>query len=181
MTITIRAATLDDAASIARVHVASWRTTYRGLVPDGLLDRLAVAPRERYWGGIIANPDAPEFIYVAQSPDGEIIGFVSGGPEQQGSSEYTGELYAIYLLEDWQRQGIGRRLTREVARELLARGHSSMLLWVFAGSTFRRFYERLGGIVVAEKEETFGGATLLVVAYGWSDLQRLYDILITAT
>jgi len=30
----VRPPDIDDAAAIARVHVASWRSTYRGLLPD---------------------------------------------------------------------------------------------------------------------------------------------------
>ena len=36
----VRQAEIGDAAAIARVHVASWRTTYRGLLPDEFLDSL---------------------------------------------------------------------------------------------------------------------------------------------
>jgi hypothetical protein len=34
----IRAATVSDAQEIARVHVASWLSTYRGLLPDDFLE-----------------------------------------------------------------------------------------------------------------------------------------------
>ena len=34
----IRPATLNDAPEIARVHVASWRSTYQGLLPDDFLE-----------------------------------------------------------------------------------------------------------------------------------------------
>ena len=36
----IREATPEDARAIATVHVASWRTTYRGLLRDAYLDSL---------------------------------------------------------------------------------------------------------------------------------------------
>ena len=32
----VRPADVDDAAAIAAVHVAAWRSTYRGLLPDEL-------------------------------------------------------------------------------------------------------------------------------------------------
>ena len=37
--IRIRSATLDDAAGIAEVHVASWRWAYTGLLPQAAIDQ----------------------------------------------------------------------------------------------------------------------------------------------
>ena len=45
MTVRVRAATADDAAGVARVHVDSWRATYKGLMPDAVLDGLSVDNR----------------------------------------------------------------------------------------------------------------------------------------
>jgi hypothetical protein len=39
-------AQLSDARAIAEVHVASWKTTYRGIVDDAFLDQLSVHDRE---------------------------------------------------------------------------------------------------------------------------------------
>ena len=51
---------------------------------------------------------------------------------------------------------------------------NSMLLWVFTENHHaRRFYESLGGIVVAEDGFEIGGAWLSEVAYGWKDLDAL--------
>ena len=36
----VRPATLDDAEAIERIRVETWRATYRGLLPDGLIDGL---------------------------------------------------------------------------------------------------------------------------------------------
>ncbi|WP_306428702.1 hypothetical protein [Robertmurraya siralis] len=37
----IREATLSDAEGIAKVHVDSWRTTYKGIVSDVFLEQLS--------------------------------------------------------------------------------------------------------------------------------------------
>lgn len=33
----IRIATIEDAYAIAKVHVDSWKTTYKGIIPDHFL------------------------------------------------------------------------------------------------------------------------------------------------
>ena len=49
----IRPATVDDAAAVAHVHVSSWRSTYRGLMPDAVLDSLSVERRAEFWREVI--------------------------------------------------------------------------------------------------------------------------------
>lgn len=45
--IRIREANCADAAAIARVHVASWHMTYRGIMPDSVTDVFTVEHRQR--------------------------------------------------------------------------------------------------------------------------------------
>src|SRR5262245_12243764 len=104
---TIRRAELADAEGIAQVHVDSWRTTYQGSMPDELLANLSVEERTEMWRRWLSNPDSPSFFYVAET-DGQVIGFAAGGPERTGHAVYQTEIYAIYLLQAYQGQGIGR-------------------------------------------------------------------------
>src|SRR5579875_3020233 len=166
----VRPAACADAAGIARVHVDAWRSTYAGVVPDSYLERLSVERRQAFWRRTLCESDGSsgEFVYVAASDLGEIVGFASGGAEREGNQEYPGELYAIYLLESAQRQGLGRQLARAVATGLANRCYVGMLLWVLANNAIgRAFYERLGGVVVAQKEVTMDDVKLVEVAYGW--------------
>ena len=54
--IVVRRAEKDDVPAIAGVHVRAWRTAYRGLVHDAVLDDLSVAERERMWSGAVPRP-----------------------------------------------------------------------------------------------------------------------------
>ena len=102
------------------------------------------------------------------------MGFASAGQESDDHEGYEGEIYAIYLLEDFQRIGLGRRLFQSAAKRLLDDGIKSMLLWVFEENhRARRFYESLGGELVARKDVTIGGAEVVEVAYGWKDITTL--------
>jgi L-amino acid N-acyltransferase YncA len=169
----IRMAQWADAVAIAAVHVDSWRTTYAGILPDDYLANLSYERRERWWRDTLSTPSGTEFIYVVEDAGRNVIGFAAGGAERSGDAIYSGELYAIYLLDRHQRQGIGRRLTVAVVNRLLHEGFSSMLVWVFAANSSRAFYEALGGQQVYEKSVTIGGVQLVEVAYGWRDIQGL--------
>jgi hypothetical protein len=52
---TIRPAAMDDARAIAGVRVESWKSTYRGIFPDDLLDGLSVESRESGWRDLLAG------------------------------------------------------------------------------------------------------------------------------
>jgi ribosomal protein S18 acetylase RimI-like enzyme len=160
----IREAHAADAPSIARVHVDCWRTSYSGLVPDSLLDRLDYAERERQWSATLAQQRATTLV---AEEGGQIVGFASCGPDRSGNPEYRSELYAIYVLADRQRRGFGKELFLSAARRLQDRGYESMLLWVLEQNPSRGFYDKLGGVVVGKKEERFGEAMLAEVAYGF--------------
>ena len=169
----IREATIDDAAAIARVHVDSWRTTYAGIVPEEYLAGILYDDREQNWRERLLDPTGSEVTFVAQNDDCGVIGFATGGPERTGNRTYRSEIYAIYLLAQFQRQGIGRRLALALAKWLLQLGHESLVIWVLAANPSRAFYEALGGEAVDEGLIEIGGAKLVEVAYGWKDLRRL--------
>jgi len=167
----IRTATLSDALAIARVHVASWRSTYRGLLPDDFLMSLSETGYAERWKRVIA--EATSSVYVAED-ETDVVGFASGGRERAGEEGYDGELYAIYVLEGAQRRGFGRDLVRATVAGLRELGLTDMIIWVLRDNQpARAFYERLGGVYVRAQPITIGLTTLEEVSYGW---QRLEDV-----
>ncbi len=170
--VTIREAPPADAHGIARVHVDSWRTTYRGIVPDAFLRTLSYENREATWIRILAARHS-QVVFVAEDEHGEVIGFASGGPERSRDPVYTGELYAIYLLDASHGQGVGRRLMGAVANWLADKRLTALLVWVAADNPARRFYETLGGTRIRAKQETIGGTEIKEIAYGWADTREL--------
>ncbi len=170
----VRTATLEDSASIARVHVESWRSTYVGIVPDDYLAGLSYRNRESMWEEILTTDRPGTSCFVAEAEGGDVVGFANAGPERKGDRTYRGELYAIYILEEYQRMGLGRRLFSSAMRRLLADRFNSMLLWVLEENRPAiRFYESLGGERVGRKTVTIGGVDLVEVSYGWRGIAEL--------
>ena len=167
----VRPALVSDARSIAMVHVESSRTTYRGILPDTHLAQFTLEKRERFWAEALQKPEPRTVTLVGFDPDLGVLGFVSGSKERTGQLECDGELYVIYLLPRAQGQGLGTLLTKRFVHELRARGFCSMVVWVLAANPFRRFYEKLGGQVIAEQSIERDGPTFLEIAYGWKDLR----------
>ena len=152
----------------------TWRTAYKGIVPDDYLENLSYEESGRLWRDAITAGDGR--VFVAEEESG-VFGFASGQRRQRFSrdlTEYEGELKTLYVLPSHEGAGAGRGLVRAVARHLADGGVNSMLLWVFAENrAARRFYESLGAILVAEDGFELGGAWLPEVAYGWKNLDVL--------
>ncbi|MHB1682854.1 MAG: GNAT family N-acetyltransferase [Bacilli bacterium] len=171
----IRKAVSTDARELAVVHVDSWRSTYRGIVADNFLETMNYDDREARWRSTldaidaIGSENAKRVVFAAEDHDGRIVGFAMGGPHRDPDPEYTGELYAIYLLAEHQGKGLGRMLVKSVAHGLAAQGFQSMLVWVLAQNPSRYFYERLGGVHIRSKQAEIGSQSLPELAYGWRD------------
>jgi len=165
----IRPAVPSDAEAIAKVHVESWRTAYKGIVADDFLAALSYERRAEGWRSGLTNPTALSGVSLAETA-GQTVGFAAYGRERENDPLYQGELYAIYLLQEWRGQGIGRRLWDAAVADLRRQGINALLLWVLANNPARRFYECLGGQYIREKEIDIGQQRLLEVAYGWPDL-----------
>ena len=169
----IREASHSDANGIAKVHVDCWRSTYDGIVPADFLADLSYHESEKFWHEVLTDSDMPGFVYIAVNDAGQIVGYIAGGPEREGNRLYEGEFYSIYILKEFQGQGIGRSLIAAASEKLLQSGLKSVMLWTFAVNPYREFFEALGGEVVSEETIEIGGSRLVQVAYGWSDVSDL--------
>jgi len=142
--VAIRPAIPADAPHIARVHVESWRTAYRGLVPQSILDGLSIERRAEFWSRRLDEPGETR-TWLGEL-DGEIVGFVATArPADPELPPDTAEIESIYLLARSRGLGFGRRLLQRATRDLVERGFASAILWVFtANERARRFYEAAG-------------------------------------
>jgi ribosomal protein S18 acetylase RimI-like enzyme len=164
---------------MARVHLASWRSTYAGVLPDHYLANLSVSREaaiyelglvERRGGhaGFVAIADASEW----PEAGGGVVGFATGGlARRPGIAD--GEIETLYVLDDFRDRGLGRRLMRGMASHLASLGARSAFAWVLEANASRFFYERLGARQVAREDIRYAGATLAQRAYGWTPIDDL--------
>ncbi len=144
MTAVIRRATVTDARGIGEVQVASWRTTYPGIVPDSVLAGLSVDHAERFWRDVL-GPGSNDVVWVADDR-GVVVGFAFEGPARDDDvPRGAGEVHAIYLLEAAQGRGIGSRLFAAAVDDLARRGFAPLMVWAIEGNARAwAFYERRG-------------------------------------
>ena len=163
--VTIRPATVDDAARIASVHVASWRQAYRGVVAEDYLATLDVDRRTEWWRNQLKGAGRGTQVWVAQD-EGQVVGFASLGPSlDDDAGRDTLQIHTIYLEpSSW---GLG--VARELMRTLLAAvpPGAPVTLWVMhANERARHFYRRNGFVADGvERVEDIAGEPFREVRY----------------
>jgi ribosomal protein S18 acetylase RimI-like enzyme len=144
----IRPATLADTAGIGLAHARSWRSAYRGKMPQDHLDGLDPAVRAKTWRRIMAETEPSRGgVLAAVAEGGGITGFASFGPSRDRDADprRTGEVFAIYVDPDAWGTGTGRQLMAGAVAELARLGYTEATLWVLdTNDRARRFYA-LGG------------------------------------
>ena len=142
----VRRAGIPDARAIAEIVVAGWRGAYRGLMPDEFLDSLSVAGRETAWREMLARDSEGGLPAWLAQRDGRAVSFVSSGPPRDEDVPLSAaEVYAIYVLPEAWRGGVGRALLETATGHWRARGTGTLVLWVLEGNDpARRFYETMG-------------------------------------
>jgi ribosomal protein S18 acetylase RimI-like enzyme len=176
MSFVLRSALPEDAESIARINADSWRDSYRGIVPDSVLERPLETDFLRQWRALAAAPPGGQMILVAGDATAALHGFVSAGPGRRQPLGFDAEVYALYVDKEARRMRLGSRLLGAAAQRLALFGRMNVMLWVLeANHTARAFYVGLGGAEIGLRKERVFGAALPTVAYGWSRIASLVD------
>ena len=175
MTIVVRRATPQDAPAIAAVRIASWRITYRGLIPDAYLDGMQLEQSIALWDRVLNAGKNDTSVFVADN-DGVVVGFAAGNMLSEPRYELDAELSAVYVQREFQHVGLGRRLVAAVARAQREHGARGLIVWVIAGNKgARAFYEQLGAALLVEQPFEWDGMPLVEAGYGFADIDALIE------
>ncbi len=157
---------LENVPQMAALHVRCWQQAYRGIFPDSVLDNLSIAKRAEGWTRTLSDP---ETFSPAARVDGQWVGFMHCGPTRQKQGD--SEVYGIYVDQGHHRQGIGRHLMTLAFSNLRQRGYSSMVLrTITSNHRARRFYEAMGGRVMAD------GVTFMIEGIEYPEVMYRFEL-----
>ena len=188
--VSVRPATIEDAADMARLHVLTWRAAYHGMLPDDFLYKiLDIADQTPKWKAIIAGtmePGATKHIMLADigehgvradTREHSLQGFVIFRP---GQGEITldarnpdyklGLIDSLYVMPDFWGCGLGHAMMKAAFEVLREEKYTDVYLTTFEENiTAHGFYERQGGICAGiGPSMEFEGKTMASRAYRWS-------------
>lgn len=149
--LTIRRASMMDAAEMSRIHALSWKSAYRGIVSQAYLDGI----KTDYWVSTFHKWFAQQvFVADIMFLDDRAVGCVTYGESRDILFPGWGEIVSLYLLPDHYRRGYGQKLLAHALERLKADGYRSCYLWVLAGNAnARSFYEKNGFAWTGEEGE----------------------------
>ncbi|MGI6005563.1 MAG: GNAT family N-acetyltransferase [Christensenellales bacterium] len=138
----VRQALPMDAQAMSRIFALSWKSAYRGIVPDAYLDAL----REDFWtsafsGWFEGGDMKGQMIYEGS----RAVGAVVYGPGRDARWSDWGEVVAIYVHPHYQGRGFGTKLLEVAVEDLRSMGYARAYLWVLEENLDGRlFYEANG-------------------------------------
>jgi ribosomal protein S18 acetylase RimI-like enzyme len=158
------------------LHVKCWRETYPGLMPDWVIERASAANRSLQWRTGLERGAKGPIVIIAEADDRSPAGFAAAGPSRDAAFRWQSEIYALYVLQRHQRQGLGAALLRALSAALAARGLRETGLWVLsANQPARSFYESIGGRAVHQRIDRSEGWACDETAYHWDDFPRALE------
>lgn len=171
----VRPAIAADARAIAEIHYAGWQVAYAHVVSGAQMAAKLPDRRIPFWQARIADPDC--VVLIAEDAAGKAQGFVYAGDVldhdiRTGSlAGFDAEIYSLHCRKDVQGRGLGRLMMAETARAFQERGRTALMLWAYRDNAYRKFYEKIGGAVIAEGFDD----DIPDVAYGW---RRVADLMV---
>ncbi len=169
MRFAIREAKPADAEGIARAHAASWRTSYRGVLPDAALDRFDARERAVSWREVLQDRSVLTLV-AYDTTHLDIVGFCDAG-RSRGDSGHAAEVYRMYIEHHAKRHGLGREMFELVTDWLRARDLRSLIIWVLDNNHHaRRFYEAMGGQPARRVPSRVFGFPIVELSYVWDRL-----------
>jgi GNAT superfamily N-acetyltransferase len=141
--LTVRSPRVEDVAQMARVNVRCWQETYRGLMPNAVLDDPDfLAARERFWTAALTDERYRENRSAVAERDGKLIGIAMSGPPLDAAAAWTRQLYVLYVYAADHGTGAGRALLEAVIDPA-----ESAALWVADPNPRAQAFYRKHGFV----------------------------------
>jgi GNAT superfamily N-acetyltransferase len=149
----VRPVRIGDVAQMARVTVRCWQETYRGLMPDAVLDDPGlVAVRERFWAAALTDERYHENRVAVAGRDGELIGIAMSGPPLDAGAAWARQLYVLYVLAAEHGTGAGPALLEAVLDP-----EESAALWVADPNPRAQAFYRKHGFAADGAAQVQGG------------------------
>ncbi len=126
---------------MACVLVRCWQETYRGLMPDAVLDDPGFpAARERFWTAALTDERYRENRTAVAERGGRLTGVAMSGPPLTVAAQWARQLYVLYVVAAEHGTGAGHALLQAVIDP-----SESAALWVAdPNPRAQRFYRKHG-------------------------------------
>ena len=162
----IRPALEADMGAVGRLYTDSWQRTYRGLIPDRVLDEMTAERSRDKWTRYREQKENGLFVLER---DGAVAGLAACRPFPE--RENSALLDSLHVAPEAQGGGWGRRLIARAARWARENGFRELVIYVVQGNRrAERLYRGMGARELCAFHDWDGA---LSWALAWEDLESL--------
>lgn len=167
MIINYRLGQFSDATQLATLHHTAWHTTYSHLIDPTFSATQTPEHFQTLWQRIFNTPT--NHVWIAVTANEEAIGFLLFNQNPNNADPLPkNEVFALYLLQAYRRQGIGEGLFKLAITHYQKR-QEDFCLWVLAENLpAYQFYQKQGGQLISHKSQTFGQKRHVALCFNWS-------------
>lgn len=154
----------EDIPQVVNIQICGWKSAYKGIIDDNYLANMN--PKEKIK---IREKDYNENRFIVAEINNEIVGFcryTDNMDKTPETPEADCELRSLYVKPELKHNGIGKKMFQYAVNEFKHMGKTKMVLWCLKDNALaRRFYEKMGGIIIKERLIHIGNRDYQEVAF----------------
>lgn len=155
--IKVRKGNVEDLEEIILINKKTWKTTYNGIIDKDFLDNILieVTPEElKCKTEQILNGNARYYVAIDNK---KIVGMLKLIKVDTDNYGKIPEIQALYVIQEYQKKGIGSKLVNEAKKALKDEKFSKMQIGCIDGNPSNEFYKKIDGKLIGQRKFKLAG------------------------
>lgn len=138
----------QDCTELAKLKLAIWQTTYQDIYPKEKFDKFNFEEQAKRFRDYILDNNGM-FYLAKDKTTNKIVGYCYAGHSSKNFQKGTPEIILLYVLNEYQHQGIGREFFEKSKQFFKNNGHNSFIISCNKyNHPAQYFYEKMGGKII---------------------------------
>jgi GNAT superfamily N-acetyltransferase len=114
-------------------------------------------------------------VFVVALVQKQMVGMLRYSKSSSDKTLREAEIRAFYILEEYQKMGLGTKMLRFAAKEMLDVGYKDLVICCIDKNPANQFYRKAGGVQTCTRSFHLAGKTYQDNMYYFSDLKKLLN------
>lgn len=171
--IKIRKGYPEDLEEITYVNRKSWKTTYPNIIEQEFLNNLSLTIPEKELESKKQEVRDGKAKYIVAQDNDKIVGMLKYIKTNNKNYEDTAEIQALYLLEDYQKQGIGKKMVNIATKEMSKENYKHMIIGCINENPSNEFYKKIGGKHIGKRDFVINDTVYQENIYYYEDISMI--------
>lgn len=151
----------EDCKEITEFITKVWNETYKDIINDNFLKLLKENEKKRTQNAINNFDEKNNLQYIIKK-NNKIIAFLK---LNKVDNEEKIEIQSLYVLKEYQNQGIGKYLLKIGFKEAKKMGYNEVFIGCLEKNKSNEFYKKMGGLFINKREFKLSNQTLYENVY----------------